>query len=216
MKYFLTLLLTLFAAQAQNIIATTTGRDAPLISAKHISNGRIKLTNLARTDLSNNPLTIGTTPIAYELGGTITNHLLVASLPSTIDITPGRSRKAFIVLTNGVPFTTNATYNFNIIVNGDLYLIGVTTNIPPGEVEPPTQKTVKLQWDANTENDLAGYFLYQGSSSGVYDTTNDVGFVTSFIINGLTAGSTNFYAVKAYTTAALESVSFSNEVSENN
>ena len=210
MKYILTLLITIYSIQGQNVIVNTTGRDNPLLGSQHIQNGRIKLTNLTRTDLSNNPLTIGTSPISYSLGGSITNHLLATS--GTVDIPPGESRKAFIVLTNGVPITTIGTYTFNI-QSSTVYIIGVDPELPPGIVEPVTNKTVSLQWEPNTEPDLAGYKLYYGTSTGVYTVTNDVGGVTSTSVAELTAGIEYFFALTAYNTTALEST-FSNEVSD--
>jgi hypothetical protein len=43
-------------------------------------------------------------------------------------------------------------------------------------------------WNPNTEPDLAGYKIYSGSSSGNYDTVNDVGNQTSYTIQNLVEG----------------------------
>jgi len=72
---------------------------------------------------------------------------------------------------------------------------------------------VTLSWDANTEPDLAGYKVYSGTSSTSYNgTTYNAGKFTSLVISGLQAGTTYYFAAKAYNTAGLES-GFSNQVS---
>ena len=80
---------------------------------------------------------------------------------------------------------------------------------------------VTLEWDANSEPDLAGYKIYYkiGSSGEPYDGTGategvspiDVSNVTTFTLNGLTEGSTYYFVATAYDTGDLES-GYSNEV----
>jgi hypothetical protein len=70
--------------------------------------------------------------------------------------------------------------------------------------------TVQLDWNANTESDLAGYKVYYGTSSGTYGTSIDVGNVVTYDINNLTDGS-YFFALTAYDTSGNES-GFSAEV----
>lgn len=71
--------------------------------------------------------------------------------------------------------------------------------------------SVTLVWDANSETDLAGYRVYYGTQSTVYNVPIDVGNVTRYTINNLIAG-TYYYAVTAYDDADNES-GFSKEVS---
>jgi hypothetical protein len=72
-------------------------------------------------------------------------------------------------------------------------------------------QTVSLQWDANTETDLAGYKVYQGTASRNYGTPTVLGLVTTYAIPTLQPG-TYYFAVTAYNTSQLES-GYSNEVS---
>ena len=72
---------------------------------------------------------------------------------------------------------------------------------------------VILAWDANIEEDLAGYKLYRGYAPGVYDTIIDVGNVTTYEVTGLALDQGYYFAVTAYDSEdpILES-GFSNEV----
>lgn len=80
---------------------------------------------------------------------------------------------------------------------------------------------VTLQWDENTESDLAGYKVYYGSMPRIYEGS---GFSISFIddensdpllfqytVAGIPTGVETFFAVTAYDAEGLESP-YSNEV----
>jgi hypothetical protein len=86
---------------------------------------------------------------------------------------------------------------------------------------PALALDITLQWDPNTETDLAGYKVYYNieTSGPSYNGTGavegnspiDVGNVTQFTLHGLDEDVTYFFAVTAYNTGQLES-GFSNEV----
>ena len=65
-------------------------------------------------------------------------------------------------------------------------------------LSPSSLNAVTLAWDANSEEDLAGYKLYRGYASGVYDTIIDVGNVTQFGVTGLALNQDYYFAVTAY------------------
>jgi PKD repeat protein len=75
-----------------------------------------------------------------------------------------------------------------------------------------TAKSLSLAWDPNTEEDLAGYKLYIGTSSQTFSQIVDVGHVTAFTVTNLLEGETYFSTVTAYDIYMNES-DFSNEVS---
>jgi hypothetical protein len=79
------------------------------------------------------------------------------------------------------------------------------------EVQPPTTQ-VTLEWDPNTEADLAGYRMYVGTASGVYGAPIEVGLATTYTVVNLLASHTYYFAVAACNTAGIESGK-SNEVS---
>ena len=75
-----------------------------------------------------------------------------------------------------------------------------------------TTRSVTLAWDQNPEPDIAGYRLHYGEATGVYTQTIDAGNALTATVNDLIIGSTYFFVVTAYNTAALESLP-SDEVS---
>lgn len=74
------------------------------------------------------------------------------------------------------------------------------------------EKTVTISWDANIENDLSGYKIYYGTSSGNYNNVIDVGNTTLFYVSSLVGGKTYFFVVTAYDFSNNES-EFSEETS---
>lgn len=81
-------------------------------------------------------------------------------------------------------------------------------------------ESVSLRWDAPVTNtdatpltDLAGFKVYYGTATGVYDTNIDVGNRLCYVLGGLTAGVTYYFAATAYDVEANES-GYSNEVSK--
>ncbi len=80
-------------------------------------------------------------------------------------------------------------------------------------------ESVALSWIAPTTDadgspvtNLAGFNIYQGTTSGVYDAPIDVGMILCRIILNLSVGSTYYWVATAYDSAANEST-YSNEVS---
>src|SRR5579862_718568 len=73
--------------------------------------------------------------------------------------------------------------------------------------------TLTLTWNASPETDIAGYTLYWGTQSGVYNVGSvDVGNRTSWQVTGLVDGSPYYFVVRAYDTSNLLSAA-STEVS---
>jgi len=70
---------------------------------------------------------------------------------------------------------------------------------------------VTLAWDPNAESDLAGYKIYDGSSSHGYQFSIDVGNKTTCTLSNLEDGRTYYFAATAYDTSGYES-EYSSEV----
>lgn len=64
---------------------------------------------------------------------------------------------------------------------------------------------VKVSWNANTENDLAGYRIYYGTAAGTYPLVLDAGKVVTYTVGSLKDGSTYFFVLTAYDNSGNES-----------
>ena len=75
----------------------------------------------------------------------------------------------------------------------------------PTAIHSATTSSATLQWAANSESDLAGYKVYQGTTAGSYGPSIDVKNVTTYRASKLQAGLTYFFAITAYDTSGNES-----------
>ncbi len=72
---------------------------------------------------------------------------------------------------------------------------------------------VAISWDSNKENNVVGYKIYYGKSSGEYAASVDVGSRTSYTIKNLEDGKTYYFVITAYNTSGVES-GYSAEISQ--
>ena len=70
---------------------------------------------------------------------------------------------------------------------------------------------LELAWDANSENDVAGYRIYCGTASREYTIDVDVGNQATGVLPDLKPNTTYYLAVTAYDTNQNES-DFSEEI----
>jgi fibronectin type 3 domain-containing protein len=75
----------------------------------------------------------------------------------------------------------------------------------PTAVQSATNNSATLQWVANTESDLAGYKVYQGTTTGSYGPSIDVKKATTYMASNLQAGQTYSFAITAYDLSGNES-----------
>ena len=78
---------------------------------------------------------------------------------------------------------------------------------------PITTGSVGLSWTANTEPDLAGYKVYIGTQSRLYNPPITLGPVAAYNAANLTVGRTYYFCVSAFDSAGNESTC-STEVSK--
>ena len=77
---------------------------------------------------------------------------------------------------------------------------------PTGLTATAGNQKVTLQWNANSEEDLAGYKIYRSlTEGGTYTLIHTAGKVTSWTDTGLTNGTTYYYKISAYNNASMES-----------
>jgi hypothetical protein len=78
----------------------------------------------------------------------------------------------------------------------------VSLTVSPGKT---TISSATLNWNANTETDLAGYKIYVGTQSGTYGAPIVLGIANTYQITNLTIGTTYFFSITAYDKAGNES-----------
>ncbi|MHC4269580.1 MAG: fibronectin type III domain-containing protein [Planctomycetota bacterium] len=64
---------------------------------------------------------------------------------------------------------------------------------------------VAIRWDPNQEENIAGYIIYYGNSSGDYGSSADVGNRTNYTVTGLESGNTYYFVITAYNNFGSES-----------
>ncbi len=69
---------------------------------------------------------------------------------------------------------------------------------PTGLSASATETTLRVIWDRNSEEDLAGYNVYLGSKYGDYSSSTNVGLTTSYQLPNPVSGKTYYVAVSAY------------------
>ena len=72
--------------------------------------------------------------------------------------------------------------------------------------------SVALAWNPSISTNVAGYKIYYGVASGVYNNTIPVGNSTNVTVTGLVEGTTYYFAATAVDALGVES-QFSNETS---
>jgi fibronectin type 3 domain-containing protein len=71
--------------------------------------------------------------------------------------------------------------------------------------QPTTTGSASLSWTADTEPDLAGYKVYIGTQSGLYNPPITLGTATTYSATNLASGKTYYFCVSAFDSAGNES-----------
>jgi Viral BACON domain len=114
-----------------------------------------------------------------------------------------RSQVQLSVDTLGLPPGTYTTTVTIMPTRGSSEVISVTLLV--SAAVSTSRTTATLNWSPNTEPNLAGYKLYQGTTYGVYGYPMAIGNVTSYMVNSLEVGKIYFFSVTAYDTSGNES-----------
>jgi hypothetical protein len=80
------------------------------------------------------------------------------------------------------------------------------------QIEASTSNQVSLAWNPGTGQNIAGYRIHLGTTSGVYSQTIQVGNITTAVVPNLITGTRYYFVVTAYDSSNFESLP-SNEVS---
>jgi hypothetical protein len=77
--------------------------------------------------------------------------------------------------------------------------------VPPSGQAAPSAQQVTLGWIASADPTVVGYYLYCGTTSGVYTNKINVGTNTTWTVAGLIAGATNYFTTTSYNSSGVES-----------
>jgi Fibronectin type 3 domain-containing protein len=135
-----------------------------------------------------------------------------------------RSRNSAKCLSVASPYITNLLSIQQLEKNGSKYQqwrflpVGapvefVAPSAPANLVATPNAESIRLDWSASPETDVAGYTVFRSDTAGgAYNTIARNVTTTSFVDNTATTGGPYYYTVKAVDKSLNRSV-YSNEVS---
>ena len=122
---------------------------------------------------------------------------------------------------NGVAKATGSAYTVGAGLAAGVYRLDAAVFSADGKragsathsfrVNVTVATQAKLEWDPNSESDLAGYRIHYGLASRSYSSVVDAGKQTTCTLTGLRVGTTYYIAATAYNTAGRVST-YSNEV----
>jgi len=158
-------------------------------------------------------------PLAVDMSGQIPELALGGSMTVKAAAVGVTGNCVYAWYLNGEAKSTGQTYTFGGDLPAGVYRLDVTGFTADGmrsgsksyQFTVSDTVQVTLQWDANSETDLAGYKLHYGLESGKYVSTVDVGNLTLYTLSGLMKSKTYYIAATAYNSAGNES-EISNEV----
>ena len=204
-----------------SITAPPTSSQAP--SAAGVSGIAEGQPAQATADITKNSISAGAAPITKPapLAGVTSTASTAPTAASPLAGAAG-AHSAASAGSGSAPLTGGSRSAANLLQNSAIMSLlipstpVVTTPPPPPATPPstpplssPSTGSVTLTWTANSEPDLAGYKIYVGTNSGVYNSPGSpfvAGKVTSYTISNLPKGQTYFFAISAYDSAGNESV----------
>jgi hypothetical protein len=204
--------LVMGAVDVVRIVKDQTTSGAFAFTDINTGTGSISVSVTPRMD---NPIPVAMSGQKAELG-TGTPMSLTASAP------PDVGNVTFVWYLNGVARGSGPSFTVNQTASplaAGFYRLDVTAFTATGARGGSTTcafrvfpvRQVTLEWDPNTEPNLAGYRLYVGTTSGAYGRSVNAGLATSCTVTDLLGGHTYYFAATAYNTSGAESTK-SNEV----
>ena len=156
-----------------------------------------------------NPLA-KTINLANPTGGTLTWSMTEPAAWLALNITSGTittetDQVSASVSVQGLAagtYSTSITVTASGAANSPQQIPATLTLSQP---TPVTTGSAGLSWTANTETDLAGYKVYIGTQSGLYDPPITLGATTTYTATNLPSGKTYYFCVSAFDNASNES-----------
>jgi hypothetical protein len=163
-------------------------------------------------------------PIPVVMTGQVNELATATAMTVAVSVPAGLDNATFVWYVNGVAAATGGELTVNTTsqpLAAGVYRLDVTAFTAGGTRAGSATHTlqvvgtgyVTLEWDANTEPNLAGYRIYVGTASGSYGTIPiEAGLATTCTVGKLTNGRTYYFVATAFDTSGVES-GRSNEVS---
>ena len=177
--------------------------------------------NIAEASIQVNIIPVMNDPIAVTMSGQIAEFGAGGFMTVEASVPPETGNVTYVWYINGNALATGASYTTPSDLFVGVYRLDVVAFTADGSRAGSATHTfrvlnlapvdVTLEWDPNTEPDLAGYNIYWGYASGDYTFSADVGNQTTYTVTDLIPGMTYYYAATAYDTDDLES-DYSDEV----
>lgn len=156
-----------------------------------------------------NPLA-RTVNLVNSAGGTLTWSMMESAAWLALNITSGTTTTESdqVSASVSVQRLTAGTYNTVITVEASgaansPQQIPVSLTLSPPTT--PTTGSAALSWTANTEPDLAGYKIYIGTQSQLYNPPITLGPVATYTATNLTSSRTYYFCISAFDNAGNES-----------
>jgi hypothetical protein len=154
-------------------------------------------------------------PISTNISVTFSEQMDTGSVQSAFSLSDGSNEVSGTFSWSGDTMTFNPS---NDLGYSTLYYVTVGTGAKDISgnyletifnssftTEAEDSNKVTLEWDPNTEPDLAGYIIYYGHESTNYLYFIDVGNQTNCTIADLQPGETYYFSATAYNTSGAES-----------
>jgi hypothetical protein len=160
-------------------------------------------------------------PISVTLSGQNTQVAQGSSMTVTASVPADAGNVVCTWYINGVSKATGQSFTVDSTLLPGHYRLDVTAFTVDGERAGSASHSFQvadvqltqavLEWDPNSETDLAGYKIYYGTETGQYLSVVDVGNQTTYTLAGLQIGKTYYVSATAYNSAGAES-GYSNEI----
>lgn len=153
-----------------------------------------------------NPLA-KTINLVNSAGGTLTWSMMESAAWLALNITSGTTTTESDQVSASVSVQGLAAGTYNTVITVEASgAANSPQQIPVSlTLSQPTTGSAGLSWSANAEPDLAGYKVYIGTQSGLYDAPITLGTVTAYNATNLASGKTYYFCISAFNSASNQS-----------
>jgi hypothetical protein len=145
--------------------------------------------------------------LVNSAGGTLTWSMMESAAWLELNITSGTTTTESDQVSASVSVQGLAAGTYNTVITVEASgAANSPQQIPVSlTLNQPTTGSADLSWAANAEPDLAGYKVYIGTQSGLYDPPITLGTVTAYTATNLALSKTYYFCISAFNSASNES-----------